>query len=335
MTNAAALPGRCRICGVAADGERLSIREMMFGWRESFAYHLCPSCRSLSIADIPDDLARFYPPDYYANRARMDIEQDPAWRRLAVRRLVGARLFGRSTVIDGLAARLAEVPPQIEAVESIIAGAGLTSFDDAVLDVGCGAMPTRLAILRKIGFRRLRGVEPYIPADTTYQGVPVQRGDLGDVQGRFRLIMFHHSFEHVADPLETLRQVRERLVPDGRLLIRTPIVGGHFWREYGTDWVELDAPRHIVVLSQTGLDRLAARAGFEVTETVWETGDWEFVGSEQYRRDIGMYEPASWFVDPNNGAFDAATVKGYRVEARRLNAAGDAGRAAVWLRPTG
>lgn len=326
---------RCRVCGEDAAGERLSIREMMFGWREAFAYHRCPSCESLSIAVIPADLSRFYPPDYYANRARMDIVQDPAWRRLAIRLLVGRHLFRHKSAFDGLARRVADVPVELELVEPFIVGGALASFDDAILDVGCGSMPTRLAILRKLGFRRLLGIEPYIPRDTRYQGVPVQRGDLSAVDGRFQLIMFHHSFEHVTDPFATLRQVRERLATDGRLLIRTPIVGGHFWREYGTDWVELDAPRHIIVASMVGLQRLAERAGFEVIDTHWETGDWEFIASEQYRRDIGMYEAASWFSDPTNGAFDASIVAGYRAAARRLNAAGDAGRAAVWLRPVG
>lgn len=323
----------CRVCGEDAGADPVHLREMMFGWREPFAYRRCHVCGSLSIDEIPQDIGRFYPAAYYANHARLLVSQDPPWRRTAIRALVGERLFAAKGPLLPLAHRLATVPRQIDEVQSLIDGAGLRSFDDAVLDVGCGAKPVRLAILRKLGFRQLRGLEPFIDHDLEYQGITVQRGQLADVTGRYRLVAFHHSFEHVPDPLATLRQARDRLEPDGRCLIRTPIMGTALWREYGSDWVELDAPRHIVVLSLLGLDRLAARAGFAVERITWESGDWEFIASEQYRRDIAMNEPASWFSDPTNGAFDADRLASFRSEARRLNAIGDAGRAAIWMRP--
>jgi SAM-dependent methyltransferase len=322
----------CRVCGELTGAERIHIREMMFGTRASFEYRRCQACGSLSIDEIPVDLGRFYPPTYYSNDARMRVEQDPLWRRAAIRSRVGRRAFGRQGLSQRIARRVASVPDAYRVVKDIIEGAGLTTFEDPILDVGCGAMPVRLAILRKVGFRRLQGVEPFLSGDLTYQGVRVKKGELGDIEGRFRLIMFHHSLEHVTDPLATLRQVAARLAPDGRCLIRTPIADGYFWRTYGTDWVELDAPRHIALFSRVGLERLARRAGLEVAGLAWESGAWEFVASEQYRRDIAMYEPGSWFVDRAGGAFDEDHLREYKAEARRRVEEGDAGRAAIWLR---
>ncbi|HEY4633446.1 MAG TPA: class I SAM-dependent methyltransferase [Candidatus Limnocylindrales bacterium] len=322
----------CRVCGADAGADHVEIREMMFGSRRAFGYRRCHACGSLSIDRIPDDLASWYPHDYYAFSASPSISQDPIWRRAAIRSLVGQRLFGTHGLGWSVARRIATIPTELREISPLLQDAGLTSFDDPILDVGCGAMPVRLATLRKLGFRRLTGVEPFIPRSTTFQGVPVRKGYLGDIPGRYRLIMFHHSLEHVLDPLESMLQTADRLAPDGRCIVRTPIADGELWRRYGTDWVELDAPRHTVVFSLVGLRRLAARAGLEVVRVTWDSGHWEFIASEQYRRDIGMFEPGSWFEDESGSMFDDAAIEGFRAEARRLNAAGDAGRAAVWLR---
>jgi hypothetical protein len=322
----------CRVCGEDAGADRVEVREMMFGSRQPFTYRRCHVCGSLSIERIPDDLASHYPQDYYAFSTSPGVSQDPIWRRAAIRALVGERLFGTRGPARSLAHRIATIPSELREIDPLVEDAGLTSFDDPILDVGCGAIPVRLAILRKLGFRRLTGIEPFIPDSTTFQGVPVRKGYLGDVRGRYRLIMFHHSLEHVLDPLETMLQTADRLAPGGRCLVRTPIADGELWRRFGTDWVELDAPRHIVVFSLVGLRRLAARAGLEVVGITWDSGHWEFIASEQYRHDIGMFERGSWFEDESSSMFDAAAIEGFRAEARRLNAAGDAGRAAVWLR---
>jgi SAM-dependent methyltransferase len=211
----------------------------------------------------------------------------------------------------------------------------LTGFDDPILDVGCGAYPARLAMLDKVGFRNLLGIEPFVEADMWSMGVRVKRGYLTDVDGTFRLIMFHHSLEHVPDPYRTMQAARDRIDPAGRVLIRTPIIGGALWRRYGTDWAELDAPRHLEVFSLDGLEYLAARTGFEVLKVTFDSSMWEFIASEQYRRDLAMFEPGSWFEDSSASDIDDATVNGYRAEAEALNRDRDGGRAAIWLRPIG
>ena len=53
----------CRICG-GSPGARHVAREMMYGTREAFGYFECSSCGCLQIAEVPADLARFYPADY-------------------------------------------------------------------------------------------------------------------------------------------------------------------------------------------------------------------------------------------------------------------------------
>ena len=39
---------------------------MMFGYRDEFAYFACGQCGCLQIADIPPDMSRYYPANYYS-----------------------------------------------------------------------------------------------------------------------------------------------------------------------------------------------------------------------------------------------------------------------------
>jgi SAM-dependent methyltransferase len=333
LSTAAVAARRCPFCEVVGRWEPLRIREMMFGTREAFDYLRCMACGSLVIATVPADLARHYPAAYYSNSSRVAVVEDSAWRRVLVRSLAREALFGGRDVVLPLARRMAALPPGFEELRAIIKEAGLHSFKQRIVDVGSGAEPYRLALLHKLGFDEVVGLEPYIPADVTYCGVRVKKGDLADADGRYALIMFHHSLEHIEDPTAALDLARRRLVPGGSVLVRMPIADGPLWRRYRTDWVELDAPRHLALPSLKGLETAAATVGFEIKRITWESGNWEFIASEQYQRDIAMYEPSSWFVDPAGAAVTDEEAAAFRDEARRMNKAGEAGRAAIWLKP--
>ena len=43
---------------------------MMFGYRETFTYFQCNLCRCLQIAEMPQDMSRYYPQDYYSFSSR-------------------------------------------------------------------------------------------------------------------------------------------------------------------------------------------------------------------------------------------------------------------------
>ena len=327
-------PGPCPVCGADAGWDPVRLREMMFGTREPFDYGRCRSCDSMVIASIPPDLGRFYPPAYYSLNSAGPASSDGFVRRRARGLLVDPPLFGRRhrRVTAWAARRIAGKLPRLAAVRALVTAAQLESLDDAILDVGSGTHPHLLGTLRQLGFRNLQAIEPFADADTTYQGIPVRKAVLADVRGTFRLIMFHHSLEHVPDPRATLAAARTLLGPGGRCQVRTPVMGTALWKRYGADWVELDPPRHLAIFSRDGMERLASAAGFEIDAVTPETSDWEFVASEQYRRDIGMFEPASYFVDAPGSGFSGEDIAAFGEEARLLNETGEAGRASFWLR---
>lgn len=309
---------RCRACGDTSQPRRFTAREMMFGSRDSFEYQECAGCGSLQIAEIPPDLGRYYPAGYYAHQAQQP-GSDPlpiSWlkRQRAAYCLTGRGLVGR------LAVRLLGRHYYYDWFRS--AGIGL---NDSVLDVGAGDGGL-LLFMRREGFTRLLGIEPYAVEDVVYgNGVRVLKRRLQELDGKFDFIMFNHSFEHLADPLEALRQVKRLLSPGKPALVRVPVVPSYAWEQYGPDWVQLDAPRHLLVPSVAGMRSLAAQADLEVTGVEYDSDALQFWGSELYRRDIPLQER-------DQHPFPPEQMAGWSARAQELNREGRGDQACFYLR---
>ena len=109
-------------------------------------------------------------------------------------------------------------------------------------------------------------------------------------------------------------------------------MGTWFWERFGTDWWELDPPRHLLVHTRASLEILAGRAGLALVDVVWDSSYLELIASEQIRRDVAWREPGSWYRDPPAG-FDADTIAEYQALVTGLNRDGRAGRAGFYFRP--
>jgi SAM-dependent methyltransferase len=319
---------------------------MMFGTREPFVYRECLACGTLRIDPIPPDLARYYPDAYYGgNASRPDRERSdgpravgPAalWRPIN-RLRIGAALRGAASRWPALARRVdgwGGIPREARALLPTLRLAGIRDLDDPILEAGTGRRPERLVLLRRLGFSRLLGIEPFIDGDVVDRGVRVQRGTLEglDCDRRWALVMLHHVLEHVPDPRATLAAAHRLLRPGGASVVWTPFADGELWARYGTDWYELDAPRHLFVFTRGSLARLAEEAGFTVEAEVDDSTELELLASEQYRRDIPLYDPASWWLHRDRSGLDPDAIAGWRAEASRMNAARTAGRGALYLR---
>lgn len=135
-----------------------------------------------------------------------------------------------------------------------------------LLDVGCGDGGF-LAYMAARGWR-VRGVE------SAAEGRARAGRALGDaaavtagLDGAPRgadVITLWHVLEHVADPVGFLGAVRERLAPDGDLVLAVPNHGSAEARAFGTSWFHLDVPRHQLHFTRAALTSLLARAGFSV-----------------------------------------------------------------------
>lgn len=312
----------CRICGSTNLRQSYVAREMMFGTREEFRYEECADCSSLQIDEIPDavTLSRHYPENYYSFSSapqRMSIREN------LVRWLVLERdraSLGRWSVTGRMLKFMKPAPSSVDILKS----AGIRNGQQ-VLDVGCGA-GALLDRLSKMGFDGLLGVDAFVDADMiTSSGVPIKKRRLSEVEGEFDLIMFHHSFEHVPSPRDELQEVHRRLRPGGRCLIRIPTPSSEAWEKYGTDWVQLDAPRHLTLISRPGMTALAQQCGFSIAEEIDDSIGWSFMASELYRRDIPLREQSQ------ETHFSPDEISTYEKRATAANAAGRGDQAAFIL----
>jgi SAM-dependent methyltransferase len=332
---------RCPICGAQGGFLVHQAQEMMFGTREPFVYHECLSCGTLRIAQVPADLERHYPDAYYGPATR---PPDPpralgpavVWRPINELRIRSA-LRGAPARWPGLARqldRLGGVPRDGRNLIPMLRLAGIRDLDDPILEGGTGRRAERLVLLRRLGFRHLLGIEPFLPADVVDRGVQVRRSTLEALagEGSWAMVMLHHVLEHVPDPRATLAAAHRLLRPGGTCVVWTPFADGEPWARYGTDWYELDAPRHLFVFTRRSLADLAGGIGFSVEAEVDDSTELELIASEQYRRGIPLYDPASWWLHRERAGLAPEAIAAWRDEARRMNAARTAGRGALYLR---
>ncbi len=320
----------CPACGDARVAGVLDVREGMFGSGETFTYVRCAPCGTLRIAHVPGDLGRHYPPHYYS-RAVDPVRalRGPAGRLAAA--VVRSGLGGRGRVL-ALAARAPhrEVRGLCAAVRGLArAGAGPRA---TVLDVGGGA-GVLVHALALAGLPSPLAVDPYAAPRALPSGARVAAGDAASVTGRFDVVAFHHSLEHMVDPVGALAGALPRLAPGGRALVRCPTASSRAFARYGADWVALDAPRHLFVPTRAGMEALAARAGWAVEAVADDATTLQCWGSRQNRRGVALMSPASRMRTPWRPRVDWLRMPWWAWRTRRDNRACRGDQACWILRP--
>ncbi len=145
--------------------------------------------------------------------------------------------------------------------------------------------------------------------------------------------MLHHVLEHVPDPVETLDALRGCLSGTGAILVRVPVADSAAARQYGSNWVQLDAPRHIMIPTTEGMSRLAARCDLRVESVFYDSRGFQFWGSEQYSRGIPLRSPRSYAEKPSESVFSPDDIKRFERDAQTLNRRRDGDSAGFILLP--
>ena len=320
-------PFACRICGGTA-GASHRASEKMFGTGDSFDYFECNDCRCLQIMEVPADLGRYYPSHYYSFAAPAEAD---GGTRGAIRELLLRMVLRAPTRLREKA--LLELPwYRLGATQASLQMALLAKHRHArILDVGAGG-GRLVRSLAHMGFVNALGIDPFIAGDVMEGGrCLVRKADIYAIDQPFDLIMMHHALEHMDDHLPILRHARSILDRSGVLLIRVPVADCHCWRHYGTDWVQLDAPRHLILHSRDSLERLASQAGLAVAGIRYDSTSFQFSGSELYRRGIplidaeGRSNHTAKFLSPE-------MLEDFARRARELNAAQDGDQLCIFLR---
>jgi SAM-dependent methyltransferase len=239
----------------------------MLGTRDEFLYWECSNCGCLSLAKVPQNLGRYYPNDYYS------LSNRPS---KLIRRLRDAAYLSPLSFLVNWRRRT-----DLDVIRRVELKKGMS-----LLDVGCGA-GRLIGDLRDLGYDA-RGVDPFVDGDVRDSfGVRVECKTLAEVRGKYDVVLFRHSLEHM--PIDMLRIAGERLKSDGVCVVCIPLLGWA-WRSYSSNWVQLDAPRHFFLHTRKSFTMLAEKSGFEVQQVVYDSNEFQFWASESYQRDIPLHE---------------------------------------------
>lgn len=301
---------KCKICAHSDGHTAYTIREMMFGYRDVFTYFQCAHCKCLQIESIPQNIAYYYPQDFYAFTG-VAATHNPLKKRLMTYRDNFA-VFNKGIVGKILYSFYPH--PHLHTVSLC----GL-SKDSSILDVGCGAGGILYA-LQEIGFKHLLGIDPFIQKDITYaNGLTIRKQHIHEVKGQWDRIMFHHSFEHMAEQVDVLTSVKSLLPTDGICCISMPVVSSFAWEKYKTDWVQIDAPRHFFIHSIASMELVASQAGFTIDDVIYNSYALQFWGSEQYAKDIPLTDACSYAINPKKSIFSKKDIARYTKKSHELN----------------
>lgn len=315
---------RCRICENNKKNRSFEAKEMTFGYRDVFRYFQCANCNCLQIEEFPSDMSKYYPDSYYSYQ--------PVADKNSIKRLI-TNLGNKYAIFNkGLIGKLVyfKYPyPKLRSLSKL----GLNK-DLYILDIGCGA-GSLLYSLSVLGFKNLLGVDPFNDKDIEYNsGLKIQRKTIHDIQDKWHLIMFHHSFEHIPDPLDTFKKVSDSLKPNGICLIRIPTVSSYAWKHYGINWVQLDAPRHFFLHSVESIEILAKKTDLELYDVSYDSTAAQFWGSEQCKKDISLRDKRSYLETKTGSIFSNSEITAYEKRAEELNAANQGDQAAFYLKKT-
>lgn len=142
---------------------------------------------------------------------------------------------------------------------------------ETVLDVGAGSGEL-LSILKEKSFK-VTGVEK----DSTCveriraKDIDCYCGDLSEVMSeigskKFDAVVFHHAFEHLYNPKETLSMVYKLLNEKGIIYISLPNISSAEAKLFGKYWKGLDLPRHIVHYDVNSIKKIISDAHFNIMD---------------------------------------------------------------------
>ena len=261
----------CPACGASLVAAEYSRRDDGLAMPDVWRMVKCGRCRSIYLADRPDDESLPYAyADYYTHQA--DNESATAQAGGLLDRLINGYLNERFGMSRPWALKAGywlfrALPPLRMKLDVYCrhVPAELCNRSGRLLDVGCGNGAFLLRA-REMGLD-VHGCEPDPMAVATCGrlGLDVRLGDVwtaGFPDAAFDYITLNHVIEHVSDPGRLLAKLRVMLKPGGILWLGLPNPDALGLSALRQGWKGLHPPFHLVIPSQAILSEWLRKAGF-------------------------------------------------------------------------
>ncbi|MES2849577.1 MAG: class I SAM-dependent methyltransferase [Bacteroidota bacterium] len=268
---------KCNICG--SDTTQIEVQEQMLGLKEKFMYSQCINCGHAHIDNIPADMAKYYNSrEYYSFSNKNSFTENNVGN-------------------GGIKTSLKKLFQAIGAKKNLLYSAALKAFltirnvkkEMTILDYGCGAGQF-VKELVEMGFTNARGYDPFLPENISLNGELYLSGDLSLFKNTYwDLVTLNHVFEHVYDPVQTLKDIHKIMPVGGKLLLRFPVIDSFAFEKYKENWVQFDAPRHINLFTRKSLRMAVSQAGGYQVENLYDDSfHFQFTGSELYLQKLSL-----------------------------------------------
>jgi len=246
----------CPLCELGDFTELYVTRDRHYGISGSFRVVRCVHCSLVFLNPMysSGELKGLYPTDYYAYQ---DKFQRIRWKELL------KKVLGYVTLTKD---------PHFETPGS-------------VLDLGCGS-GWFLQRMRASGWVTY-GVEINSAAAALgkdSKGLNIFCGTLEEAKYPsefFDYVRSNHSFEHISNPNDTLKELHRILKPSGKLLVCVPNINSLSYKVFGKFWWYLGVPVHPFNYSRGTLSHLLAKHGFRVERICFNSDYFGFAGSFQ------------------------------------------------------
>ncbi len=315
---------KCNICGNEENNLQIEAIEMLFGTKEMFKYIECSKCKCIQIKEIPDNLAQYYPSDYNSFEPVVKIKDN-------LLKSVLKRILAKDYLLEELNffTKILYNSFGVGFVDKI----KLTKVtqNSKILDIGSGN-GHRLVGLARYGFKNITGIDPFIETDIFYDNnIKIYKKDIWEVDDTFDMIMLNHSFEHMVNPIEVLEKITKLLRSNGKVLIRIPVSNSYSWKKYKSNWVALDPPRHIYLHNEKTIKILAEKFGLKLTDVLYDSSEYQFIGSEQYVNGIPMFSKESYYKNKESSIFSDEQIIKFKEHAKKLNESSEGDAACFYL----
>ncbi len=311
---------KCSLCG--SDGlETFEAFEMMYETREKFVYSYCDKCELIVLRSNVENWGKHYPENYYSKKSVEPKDLISKSRRY----LSACRSIYLATG-SGFLGKWVQVlrpDPLIKVWHKLHVKAG-----DWILDVGCGSGSLLYSLRSKFN---TCGIDPFLEEDIHYSNNLTIFKDTLETFGEkiknlpkrppegFDLIMFHHSFEHLLEPEKELASASRLLGERGKILIRIPVASSYAWKKYRQNWVQLDPPRHTHLFSKKSLELICENNNLRISDSVYDSTEFQFWGSEQYEKGVGLMSESSYLNSPSKSIFKKTDINFYKKASLILN----------------
>jgi SAM-dependent methyltransferase len=303
---------KCRICGNDTDNFFYELKELMFGTGEKFKYFQCSKCNCLQIEEIPENIGQYYPQDYYSFSSTPKLISSPLSKFLLYHRYRRC-LFGKN-LLGSLMMPFVKKSPELETMKK----AGIKE-KMSVLDVGCGA-GLILYLMGLAGMKNLTGIDPFIKDDIHYsEHVKVLKKNINELDGKWDFIIVNHVLEHIDDQFQFFREIHNKLNKNGICLVRIPTSSCECWDTYQENWIQLDPPRHFYLHSIDSIEKLVAASNLKIKEIIFDSTEFQFVGSEQAKMGIALEESRSYIKNKATNLFSSDQINDFKKRAVELN----------------